>query len=418
MANSISQMSKCQLPSLRCGVKARNDDVDRTELRYNFYPSLDFSVNKIKNALSLFNLSKKQSSYGKSDVTYKNHYKNPPKEMNLHKILLINKSPHTYCVSDKNIHADAELIMFHKDDTNINQLLICVPVLFSKQFNGFLDDKNDSIMSSKASQMLKLIINSASEEQKNTEEENSGRVNDINVNNFIPLNKRYYTYSLDDNLSDHNKSYLNDSACFGIKPKSSDMIIFDMKDVYILLDDKSVVKRFKSMTKPIHVDESSGLSSESNTDTAFGSMLTWLVRGGVKREGFENDTNDDIMNDDNMNDDNMNDDNMNDNNMNDDNMNDNNMNDDNMNDDNDIYIDCRPTGVDGKALYEEDLSLFKPSISLTNYKSFGKTFDFLNEIKNSPILYISIGLLIAYLIIKFGRKGAEELKTRIQTPRM
>ena len=83
-------------------------------------------------------------------------------------------------------------------------------------------------------------------------------------------------------------------------------------------------------------------------------------------------------------------------------------------DNDDIYIDCRPVGSDGKALYEEDLSLFKPSINMGNFKKLEKTFSFMEKIKNSPAFYLIIGFLIAFVIVKFGGKAVAKGRQFLQ----
>ena len=104
---------------------------------------------------------------------------------------------------------------------------------------------------------------------------------------------------------------------------------------------------------------------------------------GLTREGFQNNDDDNSDNDsDNDTDDN-----------------------DNDSDNDDIYIDCRPTGSDGKVLYEENLSLFKPSLNMGNFKRLEKTFSFVKKIEHSPVFFLLIGFLIAFIIVKFGHKA-------------
>ena len=83
-------------------------------------------------------------------------------------------------------------------------------------------------------------------------------------------------------------------------------------------------------------------------------------------------------------------------------------------DNDDIYIDCQPTGSDGKALYEENLSAFKPSISIGEIKEFSTVRDVIDDILNSPYFWIFVGLLISYIIIKYGKLVVAKVRGAIQ----
>ena len=49
-----------------------------------------------------------------------------------------------------------------------------------------------------------------------------------------------------------------------------------------------------------------------------------------------------------------------------------------------------------------------------SFKKLEKTFSFIDKIKNSPAFYVIIGLLIAFVIVKFGGKVAAEGRAFLQ----
>jgi hypothetical protein len=366
-------MTSCKLPSVLCSSNKSKSTKGDASVSFSSQESMDFSISAQgpKEAIML----KPTNHNGSIDVTYSDSTIPGKKlELTLYKILIINNSLHTYCTLGKDDRADGELLMYYKGDGRY--LIVCIPVMFSSPTTMFPHSKGNT-MSKQGSQNVKKMIQMAPMKTKRGEQT---IVSGLNLNSLFPHNKPFY----------HEQQPSDDGdQCFGIN-SGAIMIIYDKNDIHVLLD-KQIEKEFNSKTIPS--------KSDDNKDSLFvksknkkGSKLTSSFLTRKTTEGFENNNDsDDSDNEDDDNSDN---------------------NDDNS--DNEIYIDCRPTGSDGKALYEEDLSLFKPSLNMGSFKKLEKTFSFIDKIKNSPAFYLIIGLLIAVIIVKFGGKAIAKARGFLQ----
>ena len=365
-------MKSCNLPSVLCSSHKSKGTKGDASLSFSHQQSMDFSISAQgpKEAIVL----KPTNHNGNIDIIYSDSTMGGKQlQMSLYKILIINNSLHTYCSLGKDGRADGELLMYYKGQSG-NYLIVCIPVMFSSPTTIFSHNKGNTI-SKTGTQTVKKMIQMAPLKTKRGEQT---VVTGLNMNALFPRGKPFFHEQQPSDDGDH---------CFGINSGTT-MIVYDKNDIHILLD-KQIEREFNSKTVPSESSSSHKSSLWVQSNNKKGSKMT---RKGI--EGFENNNND-TDNDDNDTD-------------NDDNDN----NDDN--DDNDIYIDCRPTGSDGKALYEEDLSLFKPSLNMGNFKKLEKTFSFIEKIKNSPVFYLIIGLLIAFVIVKFGNKAISKSREFLQ----
>ena len=341
-------MTLCNLPSVLCNSSKSKSTKGDATLSFSHQSSMDFSITAQgpKEAITL----KPTNHNGNIDLVYSDSTMSGKQlKMMLYKILIINNSLHTYCSLGKDERADGELLMYYKGQ-NGKYLIVCIPIMFSSPTTIFSNSKKNTV-SKGGIHTVKKMIQMAPLKTKHGEQT---IVTGLTMNSLFPQGKPFF----------HEEQPSEDGdKCFGIN-SGTIMIVYDKNDIHFLLD-KEMKKEFNSKTMP----SESGDNKDSlwvKSSNKKGSKL--FTRSAV--EGFEN--NDDTDNE------------------------------DEDDDNDDIYIDCRPVGSDGKALYEEDLSLFKPSINMGNFKKLEKTFSFMEKIKNSPAFYLIIGLLIAFVIVKFG----------------
>lgn len=350
-------MTPCNLPSVLCSSNKSKSTKGDVSLSFSSQESMDFSITAQgpKEAIML----KPTNHNGSIDVTYNTTRENL--HFSLYKILIINNSLHTYCSLGKDERADGELLMYYKSN-NGKYLIICISLMFSSPTTIFSGSKKN-ILSKGGNHTVKKMIQMAPMKTKDGEQT---IVSGLNLNSLFPQGKPFFH---EQQPSD------NGDQCFGIN-SGTIMVIYDKNDVHILLD-KQIKREFNSKTIPSESgDNKDSLWVKSSNKKGSKSKNKLFTRKTV--EGFENNNDDNTDNEET----------------------------DNEDDDNEIYIDCRPTGSDGKALYEEDLSLFKPSFNMGNFKKLEKTFSFIDKIKNSPAFYLIIGLLIAVVIVKLGGKVA------------
>jgi len=370
----------CELPSVLCSSNVSKSTKQDANVSFQHQQSMDFSITAQgpKEAIVLT----PTNHHGGVDLMYSDTNYREPLLMYLYKIVIVNNSLHTYCSLGKDERADGELLMYYKTNSG-ESLIICVPIMFSCPDSIFCNSKKNVHPSARSP--VKKMIQMAPLKTKTGEQT---RVSGLNMNDLFPRGKPFYHEQTASNSND---------TCFGIKANTI-MIVYDKSDVYILLD-KEMEKEFNSKTlpsKPNNENKGSLWVKSSNSKNKNQNKNKNMTRNsGPLVEGFENGNN----NDDNDNDD--------DNNDNDDN-------DGDDDDDNDIYIDCRPTGSDGKALYEEDLTLFKPSSAMGNFKQLDNFFAFLEKIKDSPAFYLFIGLIIAFVIVKFGKSAVSKTREFLQ----
>lgn len=384
----------CGLPSILCTSNISTSTSNDASLSFEYQPSMDFKINAKgpKEAITVF---PKNNDQHKNDIIYANQ--GTTKQMKLYKMVIVNNSLHTYCnTSGMDDRPHAELLMFHKSSDNSGDyLLVCVPIMFTSttMFRG----KN--IMPPEANKYLKKILHNAPIKNKNNDPED---VYDINVNTFIPLNKPFF-----------HEQYVDDDgdSCFGIKSKTI-MIVFDPKDIYFLLDKESE-KHLNTKTikmNPAKSTKNALWVRSSNKD------------GGKKKikgnriEGFKNDS--DVSKSTSFTKDaskmsflNMNASIAKQQTAQSDQETDS---DQESSDTDDIYIDCQPTGNDGKALYEENLSAFKPSLKLGNMKLLNKFHEIIEKIEKSPALWFIIGLIIAFIVVKLGNFAISKTRQFLQ----
>lgn len=360
----------CELPSVLCSSNISRGTKSDANISFRHQESMDFSISAQgpKEAIML----KPTNHNNNVDLVYNNG--RDQFNMNLYKILIVNNSLHTYCSLGKDSRADGELLMYYKEvDHGSNYLIVCIPVMFSSPGTMFYNSKKN-MMSQQANSSVKKMIQMAPLKTKQGEQT---MVSGLDMNSLFPYGKPFYHEQAPSD---------NGDGCFGIKSNTI-MIVYDKTDVHLLLD-KQMEKEFNSKTQPANVSNKSksSLWVKSQNTKGKGAKMTRNLK-----EGFENNEDSDDNED-----------------------NDNEYNDDEDNDDNDIYIDCRPTGSDGKALYEEDLSLFKPSLNMGNLKKMDDAFSFMEKIKDSPAFYIIIGLLIALAIVKFGKTAVSKSREFLQ----
>ena len=349
----------CNLPSVLCSSTKSKSTKSDASLSFSHQQSMDFSISAQgpKEAITL----KPTNHNGNVDLVYSDSTMSGKQlKMMLYKILIINNSLHTYCSLGKDERADGELLMYYKG-VNGKYLIVCIPIMFSSPTTIFSNSKKNTVSKS-GTHNIKKMIQMAPLKTKHGEQT---VVTGLNMNSLFPQGKPFF----------HEEQPSEDGdQCFGIN-SGTIMIVYDKNDIHVLLD-KQIEKEFNSKTLPSESGDNKDSLWVESSNKKGSKQFTRSV------EGFEN--NDDTEDDE--------------------------------DDNNDIYIDCRPVGSDGKALYEEDLSLFKPSINMGNFKKLEKTFSFMEKIKNSPAFYLIIGLLIAFAIVSFGgkaiAKGSEFLQRR------
>lgn len=376
----------CELPSVLCSSNISRGTKSDANISFRHQESMDFSISAQgpKEAIML----KPTNHNNNVDLVYNNG--RDQFNMNLYKILIVNNSLHTYCSLGKDSRADGELLMYYKEAKHgSNYLIVCIPVMFSSPGSMFYNSKKN-MMSQQANSSVKKMIQMAPLKTKQGEQT---MVSGLDMNSLFPYGKPFYH---EQQPSD------NGDGCFGIKSNTI-MIVYDKTDVHLLLD-KQMEKEFNSKTQPANVSNNSKSSLWVKSNNSKGKGKGAKMTRNLK-EGFENNENDDNEDTNEY----GNNEYGNDNDNNDDNDEDN-----NDDEDNDIYIDCRPTGSDGKALYEEDLSLFKPSLNMGNFKKMDDAFSFMEKIKDSPAFYIFIGLLIALVIVKFGKVAVSKSREFLQ----
>lgn len=357
-------MTVCNIPSVLCNSSKSTSTKGDATLSFSHQSSMDFSITAQgpKEAITL----KPTNHNGNIDLVYSDSTMSGNKlKMTLYKVLIINNSLHTYCSLGKDERADGELLMYYKGHSG-KYLVVCIPVMFSSPITIFSNSKKNTV-SKAGTQTVKKMIQMAPLKTKHGEQT---AVTGLNMNSLFPQGKPFF----------HEEHPSDDGdQCFGINSGTT-MIVYDKSDIHVLLD-KEMKREFNSKT----ISTEDGKTKDS----------LWVKssnKGSFTRsvEGFENNDENDNENDENDENDNEND------------------------DDNDIYIDCRPTGSDGKALYEEDLSLFKPSFNMGSFKKLETTFSFMKKIKDSPAFYLIIGLLIAFIIVKFGNTAISKAKGFLQ----
>lgn len=359
-------MTSCNLPSVLCSSNKSKSTKGDASLSFSCQESMDFSISAQgpKEAIML----KPTNHNGGVDLTYSTTTEKL--KMSLYKILIINNSLHTYCSLGQDDRADGEMLMYYKGQSG-KYLIVCIPVMFSSPMTIFSNSKKN-ILSKGGNHTVKKMIQMAPMKTKHGEQT---IVSGLNLNSLFPQGKPFF----------HEQQPSDDGdQCFGIN-SGTIMVVYDKNDIHVLLD-KQIKREFDSKTIPSESgDNKDSLWVKSSNKKGSKSTKKLFTRNTV--EGFENnETDNDDDNEDT----------------------------ENEEDDNEIYIDCRPTGSDGKALYEEDLSLFKPSLNMGSFKKLEKTFSFIDKIKNSPAFYVIIGLLIAFIIVKFGGKVAADGRAFLQ----
>lgn len=356
-------MALCNLPSVLCSSNKSKSTKGDATLSFSHQQSMDFSISAQgpKEAITL----KPTNHNGNIDLVYSDSTMGGKQlKMMLYKILIINNSLHTYCSLGKDERADGELLMYYKGQ-NGKYLIVCIPIMFSSPTTIFSNSKKNTV-SKGGTHTVKKMIQMAPLKTKHGEQT---VVTGLTMNSLFPQGKPFF----------HEEQPSEDGdQCFGIN-SGTIMIVYDKNDIHVLLD-KEIKKEFNSKTMPSESGDNKDSLWVKSSNKKGSKTKTKLFTRSV--EGFENndDTEDEEDEDDN----------------------------------NDIYIDCRPVGSDGKALYEEDLSLFKPSINMGNFKKLEKTFSFMEKIKNSPAFYLIIGLLIAFVIVKFGGKAVAKGRQLLQ----
>lgn len=356
-------MTLCNLPSVLCSSNKSKSTKGDATLSFSHQQSMDFSISAQgpKEAIML----KPTNHNGNIDLVYSDSTMSGKQlKMMLYKILIINNSLHTYCSLGKDERAHGELLMYYKGE-NGKYLIVCIPIMFSSPTTIFSNSKKNTV-SKGGTHNVKKMIKMAPLKTKHGEQT---VVTGLTMNSLFPQGKPFF----------HEEQPSEDGdQCFGIN-SGTIMIVYDKNDIHVLLD-KEIKKEFNSKTMPSETGDNKGSLWVKSSNKKGSKPKTKLFTRSV--EGFEN--------------------------------NDNTEDEEDEDDNNDIYIDCRPVGSDGKALYEEDLSLFKPSINMGNFKKLEKTFSFIEKIKNSPAFYLIIGFLIAFVIVKFGGKAAAKGRQLLQ----
>ena len=355
-----------------------NYSKDDSSLECRYKSSMDFKITKKTSATKLI-LYSNTSIHGDpmhNDLVFTD-YRDQVKSMNVYKIV-IKKGSNLHCIKNREtkVKVDAEMYIYHKskDALDNEKVIICVPIC---KKNNPIVNTNFNNMSENATKNLERILNANKDKDKQ-----GNIVKEIDVNSFIPYGKDYYTY---DNSNEHNIHQLADSSCLNMDLQNTHLIVYSVNHAYIEVGD----------------DTLDDIDSNDDCDISTFS-LNWLKNKlGVSKleEGFQNmdlefGESDDADSDA--------DDNDAENASNATSGMNNDMNYDMNSDKDDIYIDCRPTGNEGKVLYEEDLTMFKPKIPNVFGGSKTNAGKYLKDIITSPYFFFIIGLIIAVIYLKLS----------------
>jgi len=220
-----------------------------------------------------------------------------------------------------------------------------------------IDKISDNAMPSEAKDNLQKIIEMTAEQAPKAGETAIFNVDNFTLNNFIPKTK-YYVY----------KGTLPYDACSG----SYNYVLFDPNDAGVVISNDT-----RQILDKILTNNTIAFDVTNNVNIPDMSNVLVNTKGPI---GPGSDVNGDGVADD------------------------------------DIYIDCRPTGEDGKILYEEDINFIVDAESKMKNKLSGLEghLTFIKKLENGPVLYIIIGLIIAYVIIKLtkiiAKKASEFLR--------